>query len=299
MTADPSASSPSSQAPSAATRDAPAFDFYPERWLVGTAAMSDLEQIAYLRLLCHQWLGGDAGLTADPATLRRLAGKGCTAAVLAKFAGGADGRLRNARLEIIRQEQRDRIRKKSEQRRAAAQKRWHGAGGPDREEEEHREISGHDAAAMRPHESRNAGEAAEEMRSFCGGNAHHSPPTTHPDEKRASLARAPAGGWPSLREVTAYAADRLMTPAACAERFWNDCEASGWVNRHGQLIRDWRPMLCNFASQWKANEAREKALKEAARGGAGGRPRYVAYNAKTATAGLTPEEISVFCRDQR
>jgi hypothetical protein len=36
-------------------RDAPAFDFYPERWLVGTAAMSDAEQLSYLRLLCHQW----------------------------------------------------------------------------------------------------------------------------------------------------------------------------------------------------------------------------------------------------
>ena len=76
--------------------------------------MSDLEQIAYLRLLCHQWLGGDAGLTADLATLLRLAGKVCTAAVLAKFAEGADGRLRNARLEIICQEQRDRIRKASD-----------------------------------------------------------------------------------------------------------------------------------------------------------------------------------------
>lgn len=108
------------------TRDAPAFDFYPERWLVGTAAMTDAEQISYLRLLCHQWMNGDAGLPDDAATLRRLAGKGCTAAVRAKFPAGADGRLRNRRLEILRHEQRERIRKRSEQRRTAARKRWHG-----------------------------------------------------------------------------------------------------------------------------------------------------------------------------
>lgn len=265
--------------------------------------MSDLEQIAYLRLLCHQWLGGDAGLTADLATLRRLAGKGCTAAVLAKFAEGADGRLRNARLEIIRQEQRDRIRKKSEQRRAAAQKRWHGTAGQ-RREEGYWETSGYDADAMRPHDSRIAGEAAEEMRPSCGEDAHHSPPTTHPNEKRASLAHERAGAWPSLEEVTVYAADRVTAPAACAEKFWNDCEATGWVNRYGQPICDWRPMLRNFVNAWKANEAREKAAKKASAGGGfggsfGGRPRYVAYNAKTATEGLSAEEIGTFCPDQR
>lgn len=107
------------------TRDAPAFDFYPERWLVGTAAMTDAEQISYLRLLCHQWMNGDAGLPNDAATLRRLAGRGCTETVRAKFPAGADGRLRNRRLEILRHEQRERIRKRSEQRRTAARKRWH------------------------------------------------------------------------------------------------------------------------------------------------------------------------------
>ena len=34
-------------------KDAPDFDFYPERWLVGVEARSDTEQLAYLRLLCH------------------------------------------------------------------------------------------------------------------------------------------------------------------------------------------------------------------------------------------------------
>ena len=92
-------------------KDAPAFDFYPERWLVGTAAMSDTEQLSYLRLLCHQWTMD--GLPADPAILKRLGGKGVTDSVLAKFPV-VDGKRRNARLETIRQEQRQRIIKSRE-----------------------------------------------------------------------------------------------------------------------------------------------------------------------------------------
>jgi hypothetical protein len=102
--------------------DAPAFDFYPERWLVGVAGMTDAEQLAYLRLLCHQWLMD--GLPADFAALKRLAGRGVTEAVLSKLPVGEDGRRRNRRLEIIRGEQRQRIAKAQEKGRKMAAGRW-------------------------------------------------------------------------------------------------------------------------------------------------------------------------------
>jgi uncharacterized protein YdaU (DUF1376 family) len=292
---------------SPANRDAPAFDFYPERWLVGTAAMSDLEQIAYLRLLCHQWLAGDVGLPDDVGTLRRLGGKGCTAAVLAKFPTGKDGALRNARLEVVRGEQRERIRKKSEQRRAAAMKRWNadeggavgvevsaGAAVSKGGEMRHRKTSNKDAVAMRSHTPRIAAGDAGEMRSFCDSNAHHPPPTT--DIKRESIARERADPWPRLEEVVAYA-ETVLAPVDCAERFWNDCESSGWTNRHGQVIRDWRPLFRNFATVWKANAARQARAEESQKRQGSlryGKPRYVAYNAEEVTKGLTAEEISNF-----
>lgn len=150
------------------TKDAPAFDFYPERWLVGVAALSDLEQLAYLRLLCHEWLAGDLGLPDDLAALRRLAGKGVTPALLEKFPVGTDGKRRNPRLEIVRAEQRARIAKRSEQRKAAALRRWHP------------EQCGGDAVALR-----------EDVRNGCADDAHHPPPTTHPFNKRESSASAP------------------------------------------------------------------------------------------------------------
>lgn len=93
-------------------KDAPAFDFYPERWLVGVAQFSDAEQLAYVRLLCHQWLS--ESLPADVTALRRLAGKGVTGFLLSKFPLGDDGLRRNARLETVRLEQRARIAKSRE-----------------------------------------------------------------------------------------------------------------------------------------------------------------------------------------
>lgn len=194
-------STPKKDAP---TRDAPAFDFYPERWLVGVAGMSDAEQISYLRLLCHQWLLGDAGLPPDLPALKRLAGgKGVTPAVLAKLPPSADGKRRNKRLEVIRAEQRERIAKKSEQRRAAAQKRWHQtpamADAPAMRVHEERPCED-DARIMRPHCGSICGDDAADLRmqsgSLCENDAadmpttHHSPPTAHPVPEDANNAGA-------------------------------------------------------------------------------------------------------------
>ncbi len=202
-------------------RDAPAFDFYPERWLVGVATMSDAEQLTYLRLLCHQWLL--QGLPADVPALKRLGGKGVTPAVLAKLPLQADGKRRNARLETIRTEQRERIAKKSEQRRAAAIKRWNTAPGtpPAGSMRTHdgslcetnagamRPLCGStcetDAAGMRPHCGSTCETDAGAMRPHCGSTCetdaagmpttHHPPPTAHlPPRTRGRKQRGRARG---------------------------------------------------------------------------------------------------------
>lgn len=105
-------------------KDAPYFNFYPERWLAGVVMLSDAEQLAFLRLLCQQWLAEDAGLPADLPTLRRAAGKGVTPALLEKFPIDQDGRRRNTKLESIRSEQRARMAKASEKGRKMAAGRW-------------------------------------------------------------------------------------------------------------------------------------------------------------------------------
>jgi hypothetical protein len=95
------------------TKDAPAFDFYPERWTHGTRHMTKVERCDYMDLLCHQWT--DDGLPVDPDMIARLIGyrKGTQVPplVLAKFPVADDGRRRNAFLERLRTEQRERIAK--------------------------------------------------------------------------------------------------------------------------------------------------------------------------------------------
>lgn len=273
-------------------RDAPAFDFYPERWLVGVATMSDAEQLAYLRLLCHQWLL--QGLPADVPALKRLGGKGVTPAVLAKLPLHADGRRRNARLETIRTEQRERIAKKSEQRRAAAQKRWHSAPGTQ------------PAPGMRPHSGSMGENDAAGMRPHCGSpcetdaagmpTTHHPPPTSHPvpedannagareaaaAEEAAALeataareaadaaadaaaaARTADGGagaaTPSLATVLAWA-ERIGCPPDKAEIWWHEHEArpqtrSGrWTDRDGNAVQRPQNALTAWWRKWEAND---------------------------------------------
>ena len=242
-------------------RDAPAFDFYPERWLVGVAGMSDAEQLSYLRLLCHQWLMD--GLPAEVPALKRLGGsKGVTPAVLAKLPLQADGKRRNARLEIIRQEQRERIAKKSEQRRAAALKRWHPAaetvpagamhppGGhvfenhaPGQQAQGGSTHLTPAAPGMRPHAARRCETAADELRTPCGSRCetpaagmpttHHPPPTPVPE-----AIHPPAGARvrPTLDQAREIAPEIGITPEQ-AETWWLAREASQWLrSSNGALM---------------------------------------------------------------
>lgn len=223
------------------TRDAPAFDFYPERWLSGVAIFSDAEQLSYLRLLCHQWIMG--GLPDDAAALKRLAGKGVTPELLRKFPVGDDGQRRNARLEIVRAEQRERIAKKRAQRKAAADARWH------------------------PKQcDRNATASVSHVPPQCDSNAHHPPPTTHPisSPHTQSAGAYDPGFWPDPREYPALSvveqwADASQTPAECAAKWHAERVAEGWQTRNGKPLNPdlgaLRNLFLTYATAWKARVA--------------------------------------------
>lgn len=106
--------------------NAPAFDFYPERWTHGTRHMSKIERCDYLDLLCHQWT--DDGLPNDLELIARLLGykkaSQIPLLVLAKFPIATDGKRRNERLEQERQKQQERFAKKSLGAAKTNAKRW-------------------------------------------------------------------------------------------------------------------------------------------------------------------------------
>ena len=82
---------------------APAFQFYADDFLAGTLDLSQADVGAYVRLLCHQWNRGS--IPAETEKQQRLAGGPVSADVLAKFPAGADGLLRNLRMEQEREKQ--------------------------------------------------------------------------------------------------------------------------------------------------------------------------------------------------
>lgn len=98
----------------------PAFQFYPQDFLVGSADLTIDQVGAYIRLLCYQWAKG--GLPNNPSQLASMCGchGNATALPLHKFRICDDGLLRNDRLESVRKEQ-DEYRKKQAEN---AHKRW-------------------------------------------------------------------------------------------------------------------------------------------------------------------------------
>lgn len=104
----------------------PAFQFYAENFLGGTADMTAEEVGMYIRLLCHQWHRG--GLPDNDKKLLQMSGgrKRQLQEVKKKFLLDEDGLLKNRRLEATRTEQIDFKQKKAIAGKNGAQKRWHG-----------------------------------------------------------------------------------------------------------------------------------------------------------------------------
>jgi len=112
----------------------PAFQFYADDFLAGTAEMTAEEVGAYIRLLCHQWTKG--GIPNDESRVARMAGlahgepNGVAIGspslryVLAKFSQAEDGTLKNARLERVRADQDDYRKNQSTAGKKGAEKRW-------------------------------------------------------------------------------------------------------------------------------------------------------------------------------
>lgn len=186
----------------------PAFQFYADNFLSGTADMSVAEVGVYVRLLCHQWSKGFV-----PNDIKKLArlthGKQKDLeSVLLKFSKGEDGHLRNERLENERVKQA----KFSESRRANAEHRWSKA----------------NASASDVHPGSNALQSSS---SDCSQNA---------------IKKEGRGRPETLAEVVAYGASPQcgVTAIEC-ERFWNHYESMGWLV-NGNAMSDWRARLRNW-----------------------------------------------------
>ena len=103
----------------------PAFQFYASDFLVDTAEMTNQEVGVYIRLLSHQWVNN--GLNSDPNRLANVVGIDLLEVwddIKHKFDLCDDGKLKNSKLEKVRQTQINYRNKQSEAGKRGAAKRW-------------------------------------------------------------------------------------------------------------------------------------------------------------------------------
>lgn len=105
------------------TQKAPAFQFYPDDFLGGTLTMTLEERGLYITALCLQWTQGGVSKT-DIKSLGSAMAVPSLKRVLLKFSSGADGLLRNEKLERVRAKQNEFRENRSKNGKMGAETRW-------------------------------------------------------------------------------------------------------------------------------------------------------------------------------
>jgi len=230
-------------------KSAPWFDFYPERFIAGTAIMELSERGAYITLLCHQWLAGS--LPDDPRILARLVGGDVAPAVLEKFPVCDDGKRRNAKLESVRGDQVERMHKNSERAKKAASARW----SPD---------ASSNAQAMLQASNKHAPSIAQAMPKSClpqpstlnpQPNTQHpqpsdivsaSPPHPNPEKaKRQKFQKPTQDEWVSYATTMPEPLTENQALGA-----WDYYEANGWKVGRNPMV-NWQATLRAWSRRQK------------------------------------------------
>ena len=212
----------------------PAFQFYADDYLGGTQKFTDAECGLYIRLLCAQW--NEGGLPNDDSELQSY-GKCKTPVnrIREKFKLCKDGKLRNERLEEVREEQRLFRESKAKSGRNGAEKRWHS----------------HSTAIAQPC-VRHAFAIGETM---AKGMANDSSPSPTPSpiierERETNLPEIP----PISRKDYDALCQMRGIPDDCRDWFWNTHDARNWVDSKGHPIHKVEPLLMNALKAWRLKQ---------------------------------------------
>lgn len=222
----------------------PAYQLYAAEWLAETSEMSCAEAGAFQRLMCHQWLNG--GLPPELDRISRLAGDIAEASlsyILTKFPVGQDGIRRNQNLETVRQKQAAFSEERKRSGSAGAEKRWKG-----------RSANGSAIAQPQNSQCQNHGLQSSSSSPLGDGTDHAREADLVPIVRGSSSTQVN----PTMEEAKAYA-DRNGVLPECAEKWFLDHDARGWVDRAGQPIIHWKSSVLAYAVQWRANAARDAA----------------------------------------
>jgi len=271
----------------------PAFPFYADDFLSGTAEMTAEEVGGYVRLLCHQWAKG--GLPNDEPRLARMAGligSPSIGYVLAKFRPCDDGCLRHPRLEAIRAERDAFKARQANSGAAGAEKRWglkpkNGDPNGDPNGKPMPTPLATPLANAWPEDSSPSPSPSPSIPPIApqgGQDAHEAPaatpkpdndPTPKPKRQRAKVPLIPADGFDTfwsaypakLAKTAAIRAWNAITPdAALTDRIVADVQARrnshDWTKDMGRFI----PHPSTYLNQKRWEDVRETLAPVAAPG---------------------------------
>lgn len=218
----------------------PAFQFYADDFLAGTADMTNEEVGAYIRLLCHQWSKGC--IPGDMDRVSRMAGAMPVPSlgyILSKFQRGEDGNFRNARMEAERKKQDEYRLKQAEKGKVGADKRWNHSTG-------HAPAIADAIAPAMPVPQPKDGSPSP---SPSPVSSLQSPP---PKVTRVPKLHVGGGGGrfaPPSQEEVALQCAKIGLPESEAEGFLAYYESNGWrVGRNP--MRSWVGALTTWKKNW-------------------------------------------------
>lgn len=212
----------------------PAFQFYADDFLGGTADMTQSEIGAYILLLCQQWNRG--AIPTDPERQKVLAKGEVSSHVLSKFSQTNDGELKNARMEIVRREQKKFSKAQSDNGKAGAKARWRNHGDP------------------------NGGAIIPPLATPMAENSSPTPtPTPTPSPiKREEVASLPLSKFqkPSIEDCRVES-ERLGMSAGEGDCFFHFHESKGWIIGKSPM-KSWKSAMQTWKHrQQPANGASE------------------------------------------
>lgn len=211
---------------------APAFQFYAQDFLVGTADMTAKEVGGYTRLLCYQWTKG--GLPNNMEKLRQLCGiyddDAAVHTVLEKFRLCEDGKIRNDRME----KGREGLKAFSDKQRDKANARWEKF-----RQEREAGISRNDTTEMpedMPRHSQSISRSDALQSSVFSLQSSDSDLQSSSSENK-STGKTSRFVPPSLSEVAAYCKERgnSVNP----ELWYDHYTSNGW-NVGKNKMKDWK-----------------------------------------------------------
>jgi uncharacterized protein YdaU (DUF1376 family) len=229
--------------------------------------MTKVERCDYLDLLVFQWT--EQAIPADLEAVARILGyrkaAQIPAAVLAKFPLCEDGRRRNARLEVIRSEQRARIARRRDGAAKTNARRW---GERSQSESLSNRLATRERVASDVVSESLSDRLATPERVAIDIVGESPPPTTHHPphiERESQRAR------PTLAVAISQSGQAGVTEQE-AEDWWNAREASDWMKGTGgggttRVGTNWQADLKTYTNAMR--EQRARAAKRAAPSGNG------------------------------